>query len=138
MNTSNAKIVPVILSGGSGTRLWPLSRAYYPKQLQPLHNKNSLLQETASRLTDDNFTQPLVICNQEHRFIVAEHLKEIGPNFAQLIQITNFISSKIGMADNAAPSTPEEYPQWANNLHEGFMAHFGEDDIERMARPNLK
>ena len=45
MSTSNEKIVPVILSGGSGTRLWPLSRAYYPKQLQPLHNKNSLLQE---------------------------------------------------------------------------------------------
>jgi mannose-1-phosphate guanylyltransferase/mannose-6-phosphate isomerase len=78
MYTSNAKIVPVILSGGSGTRLWPLSRAHYPKQLQPLHSKLSLLQETVSRLTDDNFTQPFVICNQEHRFIVAEHLKEIG------------------------------------------------------------
>ncbi len=78
MDTSNAKIVPVILSGGSGTRLWPLSRAHYPKQLQPLHSKLSLLQETVSRLTDDNFTQPLIICNQEHRFIVAEHLKEIG------------------------------------------------------------
>ena len=78
MNKSNAKIVPVILSGGSGTRLWPLSRAHYPKQLQPLHTKLSLLQETASRLTDDDFAQPLVICNQEHRFIVAEHLKEIG------------------------------------------------------------
>jgi mannose-1-phosphate guanylyltransferase/mannose-6-phosphate isomerase len=78
MNTSNSKIFPVILSGGSGTRLWPLSRAHYPKQLQPLHTKLSLLQETVSRLTDDNFTQPLVVCNQEHRFIVAEHLKEIG------------------------------------------------------------
>jgi mannose-1-phosphate guanylyltransferase / mannose-6-phosphate isomerase len=78
MNTSSAKIVPVILSGGSGTRLWPLSRAHYPKQLQSLHTKLSLLQETASRLTDGEFAQPLVICNQEHRFIVAEHLKEIG------------------------------------------------------------
>ena len=78
MNSSSAKIVPVILSGGSGTRLWPLSRAHYPKQLQSLHTKLSLLQETASRLTHGDFAQPLVICNQEHRFIVAEHLKEIG------------------------------------------------------------
>ena len=78
MNRSNGKIVPVILSGGSGTRLWPLSRAHYPKQLQSLHSELSLLQETASRLTDNNFTQPLIICNQEHRFIVAEHLREIG------------------------------------------------------------
>ena len=78
MNRFNGKIVPVILSGGSGTRLWPLSRAHYPKQLQSLHSELSLLQETASRLTDNNFTQPLIICNQEHRFIVAEHLREIG------------------------------------------------------------
>lgn len=70
-------IYPVILSGGSGTRLWPLSRALYPKQLQPLHSELSLLQETAARLTGDGFANPLIICNQEHRFIVAEHLQAL-------------------------------------------------------------
>jgi mannose-1-phosphate guanylyltransferase/mannose-6-phosphate isomerase len=76
-NVSNANIYPVILSGGTGTRLWPLSREHHPKQLQPLHSQQSLLQETASRLTAENFANPLIICNQEHRFIVAEHLQEI-------------------------------------------------------------
>jgi mannose-1-phosphate guanylyltransferase / mannose-6-phosphate isomerase len=70
-------IYPVILSGGTGTRLWPLSRTLYPKQLQPLHSDLSLLQETASRLQGEPFAAPLIICNQEHRFIVAEHLHSI-------------------------------------------------------------
>ncbi|NLC71355.1 MAG: mannose-1-phosphate guanylyltransferase/mannose-6-phosphate isomerase [Desulfuromonadaceae bacterium] len=71
-------IVPVILSGGSGTRLWPLSRQEYPKQLLPLIDDRSLLQNTALRLrgvTDEG--APLVICNQSHRFIVAEQLRQI-------------------------------------------------------------
>jgi mannose-1-phosphate guanylyltransferase/mannose-6-phosphate isomerase len=71
-------IYPVILSGGTGTRLWPLSRSLYPKQLQPLHTEFSLLQETATRLSGDQFAKPLIICNQEHRFIVAEHLQAIN------------------------------------------------------------
>jgi mannose-1-phosphate guanylyltransferase/mannose-6-phosphate isomerase len=75
---TNSNIYPVILSGGTGTRLWPLSRALYPKQLQPLHSSLSLLQETACRLTGVNFRSPLVICNQGHRFIVAEQLQKIG------------------------------------------------------------
>ena len=71
------KIIPVILSGGSGSRLWPLSRSLYPKQLQPIVSEKSLLQETALRLSDEIFRSPLIICNQEHRFIVAEQLREI-------------------------------------------------------------
>jgi mannose-1-phosphate guanylyltransferase/mannose-6-phosphate isomerase len=77
-NVSHSKIYPVILSGGTGTRLWPLSRELHPKQLQTLHSQLSLLQETASRFSDKNFENPLIICNQEHRFIVAEHLHEIN------------------------------------------------------------
>lgn len=72
-------IVPVILSGGSGTRLWPLSREAYPKQFLPLVDQNTMLQNTALRiagLTDT--TAPLVVCNEEHRFMVAEQLRAVG------------------------------------------------------------
>jgi mannose-1-phosphate guanylyltransferase/mannose-1-phosphate guanylyltransferase/mannose-6-phosphate isomerase len=73
------KIHPVILSGGSGTRLWPLSRAAYPKQLMPLISELSLLQETVRRVgAPDRFAAPLLICNDEHRFMVAEQLRAIG------------------------------------------------------------
>jgi mannose-1-phosphate guanylyltransferase/mannose-6-phosphate isomerase len=72
-------IRPVILSGGSGTRLWPLSRAAYPKQLMPLVGEESLLQETVQRVTDPaQFSAPLLICNDEHRFLVAEQLRALG------------------------------------------------------------
>ncbi len=75
-----ATIKPVILSGGSGTRLWPLSRQLYPKQLLPLVGDNTLLQDTVQRLKNlphmsDSVT---VICNDAHRFLVAEQLREIG------------------------------------------------------------
>ena len=72
-------IVPVILSGGSGTRLWPLSRRLYPKQFLCLVNETSLFQDTIIRLPDE-VTDPLVICNEEHRFIVAEQLRQINSN----------------------------------------------------------
>ncbi len=74
----SAQIHPVILSGGAGTRLWPLSRAAYPKQLLPLVSKRSLLQETAARnLSDVGFAAPLLICNEEHRFLVDEQLRQV-------------------------------------------------------------
>lgn len=73
------KILPVILSGGSGTRLWPMSRAGYPKQLQSLHGQDTLLQQTASRLkASEEILPPVVICNVEQRFIIAEQLREAG------------------------------------------------------------
>jgi mannose-1-phosphate guanylyltransferase/mannose-6-phosphate isomerase len=69
-------IQPVVLSGGSGTRLWPLSRATYPKQLMPLISERSLLQETVERVADPaRFSAPVLICNDEHRFMVAEQLR---------------------------------------------------------------
>jgi len=70
-------IVPVILSGGSGTRLWPLSRKLYPKQFLSLVNETTLFQDTIIRLPDE-VTDPLIICNEEHRFIVAEQLRQIN------------------------------------------------------------
>ncbi len=70
---------PVILSGGVGSRLWPLSREIYPKQLLPLVSANTLLQDTAARVaTPGFFAPPLVICNAAHRFLVAEQLREVG------------------------------------------------------------
>ena len=73
------KIHPVILSGGSGTRLWPVSRQLYPKQLLPLIGDNSMLADTALRVGDrGRFAAPTVICNEEHRFLVAEQLRAAG------------------------------------------------------------
>ena len=72
------KVVPVVLSGGSGTRLWPVSRTPYPKQLQSLVTDRSLLQDTLTRLNGDGFADPIIVCNDEHRFIIAEQVREIG------------------------------------------------------------
>ena len=76
----NEKILPVILSGGTGTRLWPLSRASYPKQYLNLSkfDKETMIQKTLSRLKKlKQILNPIVICNEEHRFIVAEQMREI-------------------------------------------------------------
>lgn len=71
-------IVPVILSGGAGTRLWPLSRELYPKQLLPLASDKTMLQETLLRLDGlAGLAEPLVVCNEEHRFLVAEQLRAV-------------------------------------------------------------
>lgn len=73
-----ARLVPVILSGGSGSRLWPLSRDLYPKQLLALTGERSLLQQTAVRAALAAPAQaPVVVCNEDHRFMVAEQLREL-------------------------------------------------------------
>jgi mannose-1-phosphate guanylyltransferase / mannose-6-phosphate isomerase len=71
-------LIPVILSGGAGTRLWPLSREMYPKQLLALTGKQTMLQDTAARLAGiDAATSPIVVCNEAHRFTVAEQLRAL-------------------------------------------------------------
>jgi mannose-1-phosphate guanylyltransferase/mannose-6-phosphate isomerase len=72
------RVSPVILSGGGGTRLWPLSRAAYPKQLLSLGGERSLLQDTVARVSADGFAPPLVICNDEYRFLVAQQLRDLA------------------------------------------------------------
>ena len=72
-------VVPVVLSGGSGTRLWPLSRAGYPKQFLPLVSGRTMIQETVVRVGEaDGFAPPVFICADDHRFVVAEQMRQIG------------------------------------------------------------
>jgi mannose-1-phosphate guanylyltransferase/mannose-6-phosphate isomerase len=70
-------LVPVILSGGAGTRLWPLSRELHPKQMLPLVGSNTMLQDTVRRLAGLEVAAPMVVCNEAHRFLVAEQLRSI-------------------------------------------------------------
>ena len=73
------RLQPVILAGGSGSRLWPLSRQDMPKQFLPLIGERSLLQETAMRLVGlDGCAAPIVVCNESHRFLVLDQLREAG------------------------------------------------------------
>src|SRR5579871_2168610 len=86
MASNEKRIHPVILSGGAGSRLWPLSRRLLPKQLLPLTGARSLIQETASRFTGPTFTRTTVICNEEHRFLIAEQLREIAVDAAIVLE----------------------------------------------------
>jgi len=71
-------MIPVVLSGGSGTRLWPLSRELYPKQLLPLVGELTMLQETVARLEGLPVAAPIIVCNEAHRFLVAEQLRVVN------------------------------------------------------------
>lgn len=79
---ARSTLLPVILSGGAGTRLWPLSREMYPKQLLPLVGEHSLLQQTVQRIQHSDWpvhvAEPLIIANQEHRFLIAEQCRAVG------------------------------------------------------------
>lgn len=107
--SNTIRITPVILSGGSGTRLWPLSRTLHPKQLLDLVSDRSMLQETALRLADPAlFAAPIVVCNEEHRFIIAEQLREVGiaPRAIVLEPVARNTAPAIAVA--AALAAPDE------------------------------
>lgn len=93
---SGRQIHPILLSGGAGTRLWPLSRVASPKQLLPLLSERTLLQETALRTGRAIFAPPLAICSEQHRFRVAEQLHEIG------VRPLNIVLEPVGR--NTAPA----------------------------------
>jgi mannose-1-phosphate guanylyltransferase/mannose-6-phosphate isomerase len=78
-------LVPVLLSGGVGSRLWPVSREAHPKQFQPLAGELSMLQETLRRTTGLDEAAPVVVCNEEHRFMVAEQLRQVEIGASALI-----------------------------------------------------
>ncbi|TDO95999.1 mannose-1-phosphate guanylyltransferase/mannose-6-phosphate isomerase [Marinomonas balearica] len=80
------KIIPVILSGGVGSRLWPLSREHFPKQcLNLTHDHLSLLQQTAQRTQHLDVSEPVVVCNEDHRFLIAQQLQELGIKDARIV-----------------------------------------------------
>ena len=98
-NAALTPILPVILAGGGGTRLWPLSRSHYPKQFLALGGKDSLLQQTLTRLGDlksQAAEPPIVVCNEEHRFLVAEQARQIG------VELTTIMLEPAGR--NTAPA----------------------------------
>lgn len=85
MSQNTSQIVPVILSGGSGTRLWPVSRESLPKQFWPLISERTMIQETALRAAGPGFAPPMVVTNHAHRFLVAEQLREAGIEGAKVV-----------------------------------------------------
>ncbi|MEA1672503.1 mannose-1-phosphate guanylyltransferase/mannose-6-phosphate isomerase [Nitrospirillum sp. BR 11163] len=90
-------IQPVLLSGGVGSRLWPVSRERYPKQLQTIHGKRSLIQDTALRVGETTrFAPPMIVCNEDHRFIIAEQFRDIA------VQPSAIILEPVGR--NTAPA----------------------------------
>jgi mannose-1-phosphate guanylyltransferase/mannose-6-phosphate isomerase len=97
-------LTPVILSGGAGTRLWPLSRELYPKQLLALTGERTMLQQTALRLSGLAATAPVVVCNDAHRFLVAEQLRQlrIEPRAVVLEPFGRNTAPAIALAAHAA------------------------------------
>ena len=82
---AGAKIIPVILAGGSGSRLWPVSRTFFPKQFHNLLGEHSFLQNTILRSQKVTDAKPIIVCNEEHRFLVAQQCQAIGIEWEQLI-----------------------------------------------------
>lgn len=117
-----AEIWPVILSGGSGERLWPLSRKLYPKQFQALTSDLSLFQECAKRVAPEfGYRSPLVICNDEHRFIAAEQLRLIG------VQPDAILLEPVGR--NTAPAIAAGAVRISQHDPDAIMAVFPSDHL---------
>jgi len=116
------QIIPVILSGGSGTRLWPLSRKQYPKQYLPLVGDNTMLQETILRLSGlENLADPIIVCNADHRFLVAEQ--------CQQIDITNPTILLEPVGRNTAPAIAAAALQSLRNINDALLLVLSADHI---------
>jgi len=113
-------LIPVIMAGGSGSRLWPMSRSQYPKQLLKLTSDKSMLQETAHRIVPLTNNAPLVICNEDHRFIVAEQLNEQN-------QLGKIILEPVGR--NTAPAIALAALQIAQDDPDALMLVLAADHV---------
>ena len=112
-------LIPVILSGGSGTRLWPLSREMFPKQLLPLVSKGTMLQETLARLSGvEDIGPPIVVSNENHRFLVAEQLREsrVAAQAIILEPVGRNTAPAVAVAAMAAISAAPEGARSASDL----------------------
>lgn len=107
-------ITPIIMAGGTGSRLWPLSRELYPKQFLTVLGEQSMLQQTVARLSDINHTAPVLICNEEHRFIAAEQMRLGGYKHGGIIL------EPVGR--NTAPAIALAALQAVNNANDGEEA----------------
>ena len=114
-------LIPVVLSGGSGTRLWPLSRELYPKQLLPLVGERTMLQETVARLDGvAGVAAPIVVCNESHRFMVAEQLRgspaqaivlePVGRNTAPAVAAAALVALGHARVCDAKSPAPDDDP----------------------------
>jgi mannose-1-phosphate guanylyltransferase/mannose-6-phosphate isomerase len=105
-------LIPVILSGGAGTRLWPLSRELYPKQLLPLIGTQTMLQDTVLRLAGLGATAPIVVCNEAHRFLVAEQLRVIAAPAQSIVlePVGRNTAPAIALAASAALAAASDDP----------------------------
>lgn len=116
-------IYPIIMAGGSGSRLWPLSRVLYPKQFLKLDGEFTMLQQTINRLDNLPCTAPLVICNEEHRFIVAEQLRSLNK------LSNNIILEPVGR--NTAPAVALAAFSAINSGHDPLLLVLAADHIIR-------
>ena len=116
------QIIPVVISGGSGTRLWPMSRKDFPKQYLPLVGDNTMLQETILRLSGlDNLGDPIIVCNSDHRFLVAEQCLQIG--------VKNPIILLEPVGRNTAPAIAAAALQLLKSLDDTVMLVLSADHV---------
>jgi len=110
MSADENALIPVVLSGGAGTRLWPLSRELYPKQLLPLTGSHTMLQDTVRRLHGLQVAPPVVVCNEAHRFLVAEQLRAIDCRAQAIVlePVGRNTAPAIALAAHAALAGGEE------------------------------
>lgn len=114
-------ILPVIMAGGSGSRLWPLSRTHYPKQFLSLTSDNTMLQETIHRLDGIDHLAPFIICNDEHRFIVAEQLR------ASSLSHSGIVLEPVGR--NTAPAVAIAALNAVKNGHDPLLLVLAADHV---------
>ncbi len=117
-------IIPVILSGGSGSRLWPMSRELNPKQFLSLCSDQTMLQDTMSRLQGvEGLAPPVVVCNEEHRFLVAQQMRDIG------VEVDKIILEPVGRNTAPAICAAAEYIHSKSGAKDDVMLILAADHV---------